>query len=244
MNVMATLFPRVDLMHVGIGTLTSMFLFDETNRNRFDDFRPAVHDSEGLMIVNGNGERIWRPLANPKKVEISSFVDNNPQGFGLMQRDRDPENYADLEAHYEERPSLWITPDAKWGPGVVELVEIPADKEIYDNIVAYWRPREPIKAGQRYDIGYQMDWGDTPQGLPDLAHVINTRIGKGFDQVKTVVAIDFAPHPAFEEGPLDELTVVLRGSAGEVSPAVIQANPGTGGVRMNFSILPGEARLV
>jgi len=89
-----------------------------------------------------------------------------------------------------------------------------------------------------------MDWGDTPQGLPDLAHVINTRIGKGFDQVKTVVAIDFAPHPAFEEGPLDELTVVLRGSAGEVSPAVIQANPGTGGVRMNFSILPGEARLV
>ena len=244
MNVMATLFPRVDLMHVGIGTLTSMFLFDETNRNRFDDFRPAVHDSEGLMIVNGNGERIWRPLANPKKVEISSFVDNNPQGFGLMQRDRDPENYADLEAHYEERPSLWITPDENWGPGVVELVEIPADKEIYDNIVAYWRPREPIKTGQRYDIGYQMDWGDTPQGLPDLAHVINTRIGKGFDQVKTVVAIDFAPHPAFEEGPLDELTVVLRGSAGEVSPAVIQANPGTGGVRMNFSILPGEARLV
>lgn len=244
MTVAATLFPRVDLTHVGLGALTSMFLFDETNRNRFDDFRPVVHDSEGLLIVNGNGERIWRPLANPKKVEISAFIDNGPQGFGLMQRDRDPENYADLEAHYEARPSLWITPDGNWGEGAVELIEIPADKEIYDNIVAYWRPRAPMMTGERYDIGYQMDWGDTPQGLPDLAHVINTRIGKGFDQIKTVIAIDFAPHPAFEEGPLDDLTVILRGSAGEVSPAVIQRNPGTGGVRMNFSILPGDETIV
>ncbi|WP_342078797.1 glucan biosynthesis protein G [Yoonia sp. SS1-5] len=244
MIVAATLFPRVDLMHLGLGTLTSMFLFDETNRNRFDDFRPAVHDSEGLMIVNGNGERIWRPLANPKTVQISAFVDDGPQGFGLMQRDRDPENFADLEAHYEARPSLWITPDGNWGDGWVELVEIPADKEIYDNIVAYWRPRAPMVTGERYDIGYRMDWGNTPDGLSDVAHVTNTRIGKGFDQIKTVFAIDFAPHPALGEGPYDDLTVILRGSNGEVSPAVLQYNPGTGGLRMNFSILPGDAQLI
>ncbi|WP_245882606.1 glucan biosynthesis protein [Yoonia sediminilitoris] len=242
-TVQSTLFPRVDLMHVGLGTLTSMFLFDETNRNRFDDFRPAVHDSEGLLIVNGNGERIWRPLANHKTVEVSAFIDDSPAGFGLMQRDRDPESYADLEAHYDARPSLWITPDTNWGAGAVELVEIPADREIYDNIVAYWRPREPLQAGQRYDIGYRMDWGDEPAGLPDVARVINTRIGKGFDQIKTVFAIDFAPHPALE-GPLDDLTIILRGTAGEVSPPILQQNPGTGGLRLNFSVLPGDAPLI
>ena len=242
-DVTATLFPRVDLTHVGLGALTSMFLFDETNRHRFDDFRPAVHDSEGLLIWNGNGERIWRPLGNHNRVEISAFMDDGPRGFGLMQRDRDPESFADLEAHYEARPSLWITPADDWGEGAVELVEIPADKEIYDNIVAYWRPKAVMKIGARQDFSYRMAWGHEPTNLPDLASVINTRIGKGFDQIKIVVAIDFGPHRGFE-GDLDDLTVVLRGSAGEVSPAVIQRNPGTGGVRMNFSILPGEAPLV
>ena len=243
MQVNASLFPRVDLTHVGLGALTSMFLFDETNRHRFDDFRPAVHDSEGLLIVNGNGERIWRPLANPTRVQISAFIDNGPQGFGLMQRDRDPESFADLEAHYEARPSLWITPGDNWGEGAVELVEIPADREIYDNIVAYWRPRTTMTAGEQHDFSYRMAWGDEPDGLPDVARVINTRVGKGFDQIKTVFAIDFAPHPALE-GPLDDLTIILRGSAGEVSPAVLQHNPGTGGLRMKFSILPGDATLV
>ncbi len=242
MKAKATLFPRVDLTHVGISALTSMFLFDETNRNRFDDFRPAVHDSEGLLIHNGNGEQIWRPLANHRTLQISSFTDNNPRGFGLMQRTRDPERYADLEAHYENRPSLWITPDTGWGQGVVELVEIPADKEIYDNIVAYWRPRDVMTSGSRYDFGYHMAWGEEPD-LPKVAHVINTRIGKGFDQIKTVIAIDFAEHAAF--GTTDEdlatLTVLVRGSHGEVSPGILQRNPGTGGVRLAFSILPGEA---
>ncbi|MEJ6402900.1 glucan biosynthesis protein [Yoonia sp. 2307UL14-13] len=243
MQVTATLFPRVDLTHVGLGSLTSMFLFDETNRHRFDDFRPAVHDSEGLMIVNGNGERLWRALGNHARVEVSAFVDKNPQGFGLMQRDRDPESYADLEAHYEARPSLWITPGEAWGEGAVELVEIPADKEIYDNIVAYWRPRAPMPTGARQDFTYNMAWGDEPDGLPDVARVINTRIGKGFDQIKTVIAIDFAPHPDLE-GDVEDVNIILRGTSGEVSPAILQKNPGTGGLRMNFSILPGDARFI
>ncbi|SEW42282.1 glucans biosynthesis protein [Cognatiyoonia koreensis] len=249
MTVAATLFPRVDLTHVGIAALTSMFLFDETNRNRFDDFRPAVHDSEGLLIHNGNGEQIWRPLANHQTLQISSFADTNPQGFGLIQRTRDSERYADLEAHYENRPSLWITPDSQWGEGVVELVEIPADKEIYDNIVAYWRPRAVLEAGTRHDLGYNMAWGEEPN-LPDVAHVLNTRIGKGFDQVKTVIAIDFDDHVAFGAAPVEggaedtdlaSLTVLVRGSHGEISEGILQRNPGTGGVRLAFSIVPGEA---
>ena len=243
MDVDATLFPRVDLMHVGIGPLTSMFLFDETNRNRFDDFRPAVHDSEGLLILNGNGEKIWRPLANPTRVQVSSFTDMDPQGFGLMQRNRTADDYADLEAHYESRPSLWITPKEGWGKGVVELVEIPADKEIYDNIVAYWRPTEPLMTGSEHRFSYTMAWGDEPTGLPEVARVTNTRVGKGFDQVKTVFAIDFTDHPDLPDD-LDEVSLTIRSNTGEISPGILQRNPGTGGVRLAFSLLPGDAQAV
>lgn len=242
-DVDGTLYPRVDLLHVGIGTLTSMFFFDETNRTRFDDFRPAVHDSEGLMVWNGNGEKLWRPLANPTSVQISSFVDENPRGFGLMQRNRTADDYADLEAHYENRPSLWITPNGDWGKGIVELVEIPADKEIYDNIVAYWRPADPIMAGSEYSFSYGMAWGDAPADVPDVARVTNTRIGKGFDQVKTVVAIDFTDHPALPED-LSEVTLTVRANTGEVSEGILQRNAGTGGVRLAFSFLPGDAQAV
>jgi glucans biosynthesis protein len=243
MRVDCTLFPRVDLTHVGLGPLTSMFLFDETNRNRFDDFRPAVHDSEGLLILNGNGEKIWRPLANPTRVQVSSFTDENPQGFGLMQRNRTADDYADLEAHYENRPSLWIEPTGTWGKGVVELVEIPADLEIYDNIVAYWRPASPLMTGSEHRFSYTMHWGDEPDGLPDVARVTNTRIGKGFDQVKTVFAIDFTDHPDLPED-LDEVTLTIRSNRGELSPGILQRNPGTGGVRLAFSMQPGEFNAV
>ncbi|MBB5721101.1 glucans biosynthesis protein [Loktanella ponticola] len=243
MDVETTLFPRVDLTHVGVAPLTSMFLFDETNRNRFDDFRPAVHDSEGLLIVNGNGETIWRPLANPTRVQISSFTDENPQGFGLMQRNRTADDYADLEAHYENRPSLWITPKKGWGNGVVELIEIPADLEIYDNIVAYWRPAEPLTVGSEHHFSYAMRWGGEPVGLPDVARVTNTRIGKGFDQVKTVFAIDFTDHPDLPDN-LDDVTLTIRTNTGDVSPGVLQRNHGTGGVRLAFSLLPGDAQAV
>ena len=110
MEVEATIFPREEMAHVGIAALTSMFQFDETNRDRFSDFRPAVHDSDGLLIRNGAGETIWRPLANPRKLQISAFVDDNPKGFGLMQRARKFSDFADLEALYHRRPSLWETP--------------------------------------------------------------------------------------------------------------------------------------
>lgn len=239
-EVTATLFPRVDLNHVGLGTLTSMFLFDETNRSRFEDFRPGVHDSDGLLMWNGEGERIWRPLANPKQLEISVFLDENPRGFGLMQRTRDPEKFADLEAYYERRPSLWIIPDGDWGAGTVELVEIPTDKEIYDNIVAYWRPSEPMPAGSEYSFGYAMEWGGQATGLPDLPRVLNTRIGKGSDQTNTIVAIDFANHALFGED-LSEIQAVITADAGQVSEGVLQRNPGTEGVRLAFQLSPQEA---
>ena len=174
----ARLYPRVSLDHAGIAPLTSMFFFDETNRNRFSDFRPAVHDSDGLLIHNGAGEMLWRPLANPKNLQVSSFVDKNPRGFGLMQRPSDPEDFADFEALYHKRPSLWVTPDMDWGSGVIRLVEIPTDREIYDNIVAYWRPHQPLEPGQEHHFAYTLHWGNEPSYERSVAKVTNTRMGK------------------------------------------------------------------
>ncbi|MGB3407737.1 MAG: glucan biosynthesis protein G [Jannaschia sp.] len=239
MEVEATLFPRVDLDHVGIAPLTSMFLYDETNRPRFDDFRPAIHDSDGLLIWNGMGEMIWRPLANPVALQVSSFVDDAPRGFGLMQRADRLSDFADLEANYHLRPSLWITPGGDWGQGVVRLVEIPSDKEIYDNIVAYWRPRDPIPAGSEAQFSYRMTWGASAPQRRDVAAVLNTHMGRNFNRDRWLAAIDFAPHPAFD-GELSEITSQVSSGSAEVSEGVLQRNPETGGVRLAFTFDPGD----
>ena len=241
MQVSATIFPRRDLTHVGIAPLTSMFQFDETNRDRFSDFRPAVHDNDGLLIANGAGETIWRPLANPKTLQISAFRDENPKGFGLMQRARQFSDFADLSALYHRRPGAWIEPGEGWGPGAVTLVEIPTDREIYDNIVCYWRPDGGLATGQEHQFSYRMLWGDDSRYGKGL-RVLNTRIGKAFED-GIIVAIDFEDGPDVPDD-LGQLERLIRSSAGEVSTGVVQRNPDTGGPRLAFKFHPGDASLI
>ncbi len=123
-----------------------MFWYSETTGPRGVDWRPEVHDSDGLAMLNGNGERLWRPLNNPERVMTSSFSDNAPKGYGLLQRDRNFENYEDDGVFYERRPSVWVEPLGDWGQGQVQLVEIPTDDEIHDNIAAYWLSAEAGEA--------------------------------------------------------------------------------------------------
>jgi glucans biosynthesis protein len=156
LDVTATLFPRRQLANLGIAPLTSMYFEGENEQRRTDDFRPELHDSDGLLIHSGAGEWIWRPLRNPARKAVSSFFDLNPRGFGLMQRDRVFENYQDLEAHYHKRPGYWVEPVGQWGEGRVDLVEIPTANETHDNIVAYWQPKNPIEPGQELTITYRM----------------------------------------------------------------------------------------
>ena len=155
-EVTATLFPRRPLTGVGLAPLTSMFFEGENERRRTDDFRPELHDSDGLLMHSGAGEWIWRPLRNPPKKWVSAFVDNNPRGFGLMQRDRVFENYQDLEAYYHRRPSYWVEPIGPWGQGKVVLAEIPTADETNDNIVAYWEPARAYEPGQEVVVAYRM----------------------------------------------------------------------------------------
>lgn len=240
MQVQAEIFARTDMSHIGIAPLTSMFLFDDTDRQRFDDFRPAVHDSDGLLIHNGAGEIIWRPLANPLTLQVSAFGDNNPKGFGLCQRSRDFSDFNDLEAHYHKRPTLWVTPGEGWGAGSIQLVEIPADLEVYDNIVAYWRPAADLLAGQSHRMTYRLDWGDDPAPKKAMA-VINTAAG-GRPEGGRIFTIDFEPDDRLPDD-LNQLTKIIRTSNGDVSEGVIQMNPETGGPRLAFTFYAGEATL-
>lgn len=235
MDVTSRLFPRVDLGGAGIAPGTSMFLFSDINRTRFDDFREAVHDSDGLLMLNGAGEALWRPLNNPRSVEVSAFGDTSPRGFGLMQRTRRPGDYNDLEALYERRPSLWVEPAGDWGRGSVVLVEIPTDKEINDNIVAFWRPAEPLRAGQEHAFDYRLFWCATAPAEGFVAPVIATRTGARIFEEGRIFTIDYGPHPALGDDPA-RIEVRVGTSAGEIASPVLHRNAATGGMRLDFTL--------
>ncbi|MGV8952581.1 MAG: glucan biosynthesis protein [Cypionkella sp.] len=179
-DVTARLFFRADVDQVGIAPLTSMFLFSEKNRGNFDDFRPNVHDSDGLLINRKDGDIIWRPLNNPVRLAESWFAEESPASFGLMQRDRDFESFQDAAAHYELRPSLLVEPLGDWGKGAVRLVEIPTALEVNDNIVAFWVPEQKPAVGEQREFAYRLHWGALPvDPASDIAHVKETRAGVG-----------------------------------------------------------------
>jgi len=243
-DVSVVLFPRVEIRNFGLAPLTSMFLFDATNRSHFDDFREGVHDSDGLAIHNGAGEWLWRPLANPLGLQESAFVDNNPQGFGLIQRSRNFENFGDLSLQYEARPSVWIEPRGNWGRGSVTLVELPTRTETEDNIVAYWRPFAPFLPGERYEFAYRMTWGATVPITDDLLKVIDTRIGAHAGGGKIVV-IDYATMQGLEDpesGPhANEIVPEIYSEKGVVKYPFVEENPHTGGLRLTFQYDPQGA---
>jgi glucans biosynthesis protein len=179
-DVKARLFLRENVSKLGIAPLTSMFYSGENQRSATEDYRPEVHDSDGLSIQSGTGEWIWRPLVNPKRLLVTSFAVTNPQGFGLMQRDRRFANYEDLEANYQRRPSAWVEPKGNWGTGRIELVQIPTPDETNDNIVAYWVPDAPPRAGTPMDIEYKLSWQNESETHPPLSWVTQTRRGHGY----------------------------------------------------------------
>jgi periplasmic glucans biosynthesis protein len=246
MLVDVVLFPRVELKDVGLAPATSMFTFSASARGAVDDFRPQVHDSDGLLVINGRGEHLWRPLANPARLQLSSFTDRNPQGFGLLQRDRNPAGYQDFEAHFERRPSLWVEPVGDWGEGEVILTEIPTDAEIHDNIVAFWRPRNPIAAGSEFRVSYRLSWGDEPSAARDRLRVVATAAGRADVKARTPVrrfVIDYSPdpHPCRTRCALPSATVTT--SAGKVRDVVVTDNPLTHGYRVSFTLDPEKAEL-
>lgn len=177
-DVDCALFLRRGVSRFGAAPLTSMFWFSETVKPTAVDWRPEVHDSDGLSIWTGKGERLWRPLNNPPRTMVSAFLDENPKGFGLMQRDRSFDHYLD-GVFYDRRPSVWVEPKGEWGKGAVQLVEAVTDDEIHDNIVAMWVPDRPATAGESFELSYRLHWLADEPFPPPLARCVATRLGNG-----------------------------------------------------------------
>lgn len=178
-TVEARLFLRQQVERLGIAPLTSMYWFSERDRLLVDEWRPEIHDSDGLALHTGAGERIWRPLQNPKILRTSSFFDRNPRGFGLIQRDRNFDHYQDDGVFYNRRPSAWIEPLGEWGSGAVQLIEIPTTGETFDNIGAYWLPESVPEPGSILDLSYKIHWTDQDPDMPGGARVTAVRQGRG-----------------------------------------------------------------
>jgi len=240
MDTEMTVFPRADVRVVGIAPLTSMFLFDETNRGHLDDYRPEVHDSDGLMITTKSGERIFRQLANPITLQVSTFTTEAPLGFGLVQRSRQQSDFQDFEDQYERRPSAWVEPKGDWGVGAVELVEIPSGRESNDNIVAFWRPMRGLTAGHPAHFEYRITWLAEPKLPAGVGKVVATRSGASLDGKRRVFILDIVG--AGEE--IDGLHLDLGASAGRISNATLASNSSIHGLRAGFEIDPNDAGLI
>jgi glucans biosynthesis protein len=239
-DVDLTLFPRTEMRVAGIAPLTSMFLFDETNRGRLDDYRPEVHDSDGLEVATASGEQIFRPLANPIKLQVSTFTTQQPKGFGLVQRSRQQIDFQDFDAQYERRPSAWIEPQGEWGAGSVELVEIPSGRETNDNIVVFWRPTQPLAPGHPAHFAYRIIWNAEPALPKSLGKAVATRSGASLDGKRRVFLLDFAGTGEKVDG----LRLDLNSSAGRISNATLMSNSALHGLRASFEIDPRDAELI
>ena len=197
-QVTAELYPRRQIAKLGIAPLTSMYFYGENSTNHhLDDYRPEVHDSDGLMTERGTGEWMWRPLVNPKDLRVNRFMDEHPRSFSLVQRDRDFNHYQDNEARYERRPSYHIEPQGDWGKGGVELVEIPSDEEIHDNIVAYWVPDAPVQPNKPMTFSYLLSAYTGTTQWPPGGKVIATHFSRIVNGTTVVpgmrrVIVDFA----------------------------------------------------
>lgn len=240
-DVEARLFFRKSVERLGLAPLTSMYFFGENSRRRFDDFRPEVHDSDGLLVHGGSGEWVWRPLENPRGITVNAFATENPRGFGLLQRDRDFASHQDLETRAERRPSAWIEPRGDWGAGAVELVQIPTDTELNDNIVAFWRPAETPGPGARLSFAYTLLWlGDDPS-LPPGGRAVATRQDAGTLEGGRRFVVDFAGGSLGGDAPdaLPEARVSAAG--GTVEDVHVTYNDAIRGWRVGFQTRPEGA---
>ena len=248
-EVEATLFFRRQVTKLGIAPLTSMFLFGEDYSHRpVIDFRPEVHDSDGLLMLGGEAggdEWIWRPLRNPQRTSVQRYPMSNPRGFGLMQRDRDFGNYEDLESVYHRRPSLWVEPMGDWGQGRVELLEIPTRDEMTDNIAAYWVPSGRVDPSRPLQIGYRMRATSAPptvEGVDEVARVVATR-SQPVDPDTRRFLIDFAGGPLSDLPADASIAARVDAGVGQAANVVVQRNPFNGSWRLFFDASaagPGE----
>lgn len=231
---------RKQLNTVGVAPLTSMFWFGENSERKFDDYRPEVHDSDGLLMRMDNGEVLWRPLNNASVMRHQRFATKNIRGFGLLQRDRDFNDYQDIFNHYHKVPSVWVEPHGDWGDGEVHLVELSTTYEGLDNIVAFWAPKDKPQPMQPARFAYTLYWTrETDRSLSDNK-VVATRIGAdGRNKNRREIAIDFSGPklaPLSDSNP--PIAVASCSENGAITENQVFRNPINGSWRVILKLEP------
>lgn len=205
-DVTAELFFREAVEQPGLAPLTSMFYYGENTGRPAGEWRPQVHDSDGLLIHDqGADEWLWRPLVNPSRLILSYLQVERLGGFGLIQRDTTFSDFEDAEARYDQRPSAWVAPRNGWAEGEVVLVEIPTDSETNDNIVAFWKPGGGTTAGDQHKIAYTLSFGGPAVAGQNTGQVVKTFVGDGNRTGGGAVENAYRIIVDFAHGPLDTL---------------------------------------
>ncbi len=238
MEIECQLYPRREIGHAGIAPFSSMFFFGPADHTLRDDFRGRVHDSDGLAILTSYGDWIWRPLVTAPHILYSVFSGGTPGGFGLIQRARNFEEYQDINAAYEKRPSAWVQPLNDWGEGSVDLIEIPTNGEYDDNIVAFWRPKAPLLPGKTYNYRYRLTWTADIPVERDIAKVVDTRVGKGLNEGARYLQIDFAGGALSADADEEQWDYAVKASAGYIKAYSVGPNPFTDGKRIGIEYYP------
>jgi len=246
MEIDAALYPRKAIERLGIAPCTSMFQHGENDHRMANDWRPEIHDSDGLAMWRGNGEWVWRPITNPPTLQFNAFADENPRGFGLLQRDRNFDHYQDDGVFYERRPSLWVEPKESWGKGSIQLVEIPTIDETFDNVVAFWNPERKPQPGEEWLMGYRLFWGAQPPAQSPLARCVATRTGLGgvVGQPRKYFswrfAVDFAGEAMARLGSDAKVEPVITASRGKIEITSARPLDSVKGWRAMFDIRPED----
>lgn len=234
----AVIYPRRRIPYAGVAPIASRFFFGAGVPPKRRDYRPQVHDSEALYIVNAAGEQIWRPLLNPERLQFSVFLDKTPKGFGLIQRERYFASYQDADQQYEKRPSLWIEPAGEWGEGSIDLIELPASEEINENIVCFWRPKDGLGPGIGHRFRYRMHWCWTPPFENRKAVVAQTRLGES-KAGEAAFVVDFYNTEACPDCNGGPITAAVSASAGDVRNVRLAPLPEKGATqRLRFEYAP------
>ncbi len=246
MEVDAALYPRKEIERLGVAPLTSMFQYGENDRRAAADWRPEIHDSDGLAMWTGRGEWIWRPLVNPASRRFNAYLDENPRGFGLLQRDRNFDHYQDDGVFYDQRPSVWVEPRSGWGRGSVQLVELPTPDETFDNIVAFWNPEAKPVPGRELLFAYRLYWGSAMPFSTPLAQVVATRtgiggvVGRKRQYFSWRFVVDFAGAGLAMIGAGTRVEPVITASSGQIEIESARPLDSIRGYRAMFDLKPAD----
>jgi periplasmic glucans biosynthesis protein len=236
-----TLFARANVDNLGIATMSATVISDAIDHKRPDDTRLTIADIDGLQMLSGHGEWLWRAVSNRETLQISTFVDENPRGFGFLQRDRSFHDYQDDDQHWESRPSLWIQPIGDWGKGGIELIEIPGEAESNDNIIAYWRPQQTLNAGSETSFAYRQFWCWNPPDRPALATATDTRSGRAPDPKHRRFLVEFQGDVLGDAAQIAATKAVLTTNPGNIVFSTPYAYPSLKTFRLLFELDPGNA---